>query len=288
MKKEFLGLLLAGVAVVTMGSMTTQASILDDIKGDVKFLFDGLDSAQTTYALIGSAQVICTGGVALCDAKSAPPAAPGTNDASDSWGLTRVTAIKDQNDIFGPNLWNSGDDGEVLFTYFRGFQDIHVEEFSSGAVEIFSIGGVVDIFRVDTAFTVGTLADQAALEAKFAGEELYLTLAFTTGCSITHATATLCGEFTTDSLLLAGSSDGFANATGGTAILKYPKVFDFIQSTKACPGAICAGTSFNVEIFDGSAVTKVPEPGALGLLGLGLGLVGLGLTLNGRRRKGSR
>lgn len=279
MKKSLITALFAGAAVATMGSASVQAATLDSVAGPVLFKFTGFDAAQVSYTRDCS-------GVADCDLASTSPASPGASGTDDTWGIARVSGIVDTSVPLGPVLWTDGDDGDVLFAYFHGFRDDKVVGTANPTTEIFSVGGMVDIYRVDNATVAGLdLTNQTTLEADIAGlaGSLYLSLDFKPGCDAIETLATLCGDF--DLTTLTGNSSGIAQATSGAALAKYPNDFFFTQDVEPCPaGAVgCTpGTSFNIFVRGGEADTiALPEPGALGLLGLGL--VGLGLA--GRRRK---
>ncbi|PHZ83764.1 hypothetical protein CRD36_15480 [Paremcibacter congregatus] len=282
MKNKILKTLLAGAAVATMGIASAQAGSLDAIGGDVKFLFDGFDAAQTGYDT-STPGFLCET-VAECDLASTTPSAPGSNSSNDTWGVTTISAIEPLNaGPFDPALWTEGEDGDILFTYFHGFEDKKVFVNSPTSTDIYSVGGMVDIYRIDAATLAGIdLTDQASIEADLAALTKYLELSFIPGCSsIVAPAATLCGNFDFDTL--NGVSSGSAVATDGTAMAKYPEIFEFEQSIEPCGLNVnCNGTSFNLVVRSGSATTTaLPAPGALGLLGLGL--VGMGLA--GRRRK---
>lgn len=273
MKKTIFKTALAGAAVATMGIASANAATLDGVSGDIKFLYDGFDAAQSTYGADCAT-------VAACDAASGTPNAAGSNKANDTYGYASVSSIK-QIGGFG-NLWNAGDDGDFLFAYFHGFNDYKVVGAGTTSTTIFSQGGHVDIYRVNNAFMTAnynTFTNQTDIETALAGLTAYLKLDFVPGCDLAEASATLCGNF--DLTTLHGDSVGLATAVGGTALSKYPELFRFEQSIKPCVGfAHC--TTFNVDIESSSATTKaLPEPGTLGLLGLGL--VGMGLVA--RRRK---
>ena len=293
MKKKILSTLLAGAAIATMGVATAQASALDAVAGDIKFTYDGFDAAQTFYdfSSVSATGVLCDNSVAGDECNNASnllgsSAATGANGSDDTWGVTSIIAIS-TNPPFpasGNSLWGEGDDGEYLLTYFHGFEDILVTVGPTGVVQTYSEFGTVDIYRVDQATRDAAFAaaDQNALEALLPAIK-YLELSFNTGCSAGVAGATLCGTYDGDDF--RGSSEGQAIAIGGTAMAKYPEVFEFEHSIEPCNPdfSVCgAGSSYNVVIDSGSATTTaLPEPGALGLMGLGL--VGLGLI--GRRRK---
>jgi len=279
MKKKILSTLLAGAAVATMGIMSAQAGNLDSVAGDVKFLYDGFDAAQTTYS--GPIGNICSD-IASCDAASADPDAPGANQANDTYGVTKISSIV-ENIPFGNALWNDNDHGQSLVAYFYGFNDFQVDAIDATQTDIFSSGGNVDIYVVPNAFFGGLdMTDQATIEAGLVGLTSYLELEFVPGCSALVPDATLCGEF--DLSTLFGGSSGLAMATGGSALSKYPYQFQFEQSIEPCGvNVTCPSPSnFNIVVRSSSAVTTaLPAPGALGLLGLGL--VGMGLIA--RRRK---
>lgn len=281
MKNKILNTLLAGAAIATMSAVSANAATLDAIEGEVKFVFDGFDSAQTSYDT-STPGTLCTT-VAGCDAASISANAPGANQANDTWGTVNILSIDEVNSPAPVLEWTAGTDGDFLFAYFYGFNDTEVEVISAAETNIFSEGGHVAIYRVDAAF-FGTLdrSNQAALEASLAGESLYLQLDFIAGCDSVVTDATLCGTFDLSNLL--GASNGSAVATGGSAENKYPEEFQFEQSVEPCGvNVTCpAGSTLNLVVRSGSAVTTaLPAPGALGLLGLGL--VGMGLA--GRRRK---
>ncbi len=286
MKKSLMTALFAGAAIAAMGGASVQAATLDSVAGPILFKFTGFDAAQVGYTRDCSGATVAAG-VADCDLASAPtPAAPGASGTDDTWGITRVSSIVDTSVPLGPTLWNDGDDGDVLFTYFHSFQDFKVAGVGGGITEIFSTGGTVDIYRVDGATVAGLdLTDQTTLAADLVplAGSLYLSLDFKPGCDLIETQATLCGDF--DLTTLTGNSSGIAQATAGAALTKYPNDFFFTQDVEECPsGAVgCTpSTSFNIFVRGGEANTiALPEPGALGLLGLGL--VGLGLA--GRRRK---
>lgn len=281
MNKKILNTLLAGAAVATMSITAAQAANLDSVNGDVKFLYDGFDAAQTTYA--GPAGNLCNT-VASCDAASGAANAPGSNQSNDTWGITQISSIKENIGFGAATFWNDGDDDESLIAYFYGFNDTQVDIVNATETNIYSTGGHVAIYRVADTFA-GTLdlTDQSTIEAALnALPSAYLVLDFVPGCDAIVTNATLCGTF--DLTNLQGSSNGFAVAVGGDAMSKYPNEFQFEQSIEPCDVNVTCptGSNFNVVVRSSSAVTTaLPAPGALGLMGLGL--VGLGLI--GRRRK---
>jgi len=275
MIKKVLGIIVTCAAVAIMGVSSAQANTLDSVSGDVKLLFDGFDSASLYSTAVPG--VLCAS-VAACDAVSLGGAdAPGSSKANDSWGFADISSIKNIGAFV--NAWNAGDDGDFLIAYFHGFNDLKVEVLNAASTDIFSVGGTVDIYRVDFTFRSVTFdpSTQAALEASLGAMSKYLSLTFLPGCSASVAAATLCGNFDLDNL--QGSSNGLALATGGDALAKYPFDFQFEQSVEPCD-ASCAGSSFNLLLRSGSALTTaLPEPAPLALLG------GLSLTLGSRRRK---
>jgi hypothetical protein len=273
--KKIINTLAVGAAIATMGVASAQAATLDSVAGNIKFLYDGFDAAQASYSVDCSTE-------AACDSSSASAWATGANQANDTFGYASVSGIKNIGGF--SNLWNAGDDGDFLFAYFHGFNDYKVDGVGTGSTDIYSTGGNVDIYRVDSTFMTtyyNTFADQDDIESALVGLTAYLELEFVPGCDAIETSATLCGTF--DLSTLHGDSVGFAKAVGGTALAKYPDDFRFEQSVKPCTLSFCdPSSSFNVDVESSSATTRaLPEPGALGLLGLGL--VGLGLVA--RRRK---
>jgi len=297
MKKKILSTMLATAAVATMGMATAQAGALDSVGGPIQFNYNAWDAAQVSYdpASAGTGGVICNT-VASCNAASGSAGGPGSNGANpfdDTWGTAKVTEIINQSGTGLPQ-WNASAN-EILFVYFHNFKDSLV---TTDGTTIFtkSEGGTAEVYRVTTAQSdalTGSV-DQAALEAALASlaAPTYLELTFNHNapgfaaapCDPTNASSTLCGNFNAASL--SGTSIGYASATGGTALSKYPNDFQFVQNFVACGPSLVvqclAGTSYNTRIGTGNIrTTALPEPGTLGLLGLGL--VGLGLV--GRRRK---
>lgn len=280
-----LNTLLAGVAVTTMSMVSAHAAILDEVAGNIQFQFSGWDAAQVAYdtSAIADGAYLCAN-AADCDTASSilgDPAAPGAAGTDDTYGLARINSIIDQNTL--GNLWSDGDNGDVLLAYFHDFTDEAVVRISATDTELYSIGGVADIYRIDAAtFASVDRTDQSTIEADLAAliGDLYLHLEFQPGCDLIETYATLCGDF--DLTTSTGNSSAYAIATGGSAVGKYPYEFLFTQDVRPCNIASCNNTSFNIFVRGGEADTiALPEPGTLGLLGLGL--VGLGLA--GRRRK---
>jgi hypothetical protein len=283
MKKTILNTLLAGAAIITASSVSTQAATLDTLIGNLQLNFSGWDAAQVSYdtSLTANNTFLCTT-AATCDVASGTPAAPGASGTDDTYGIARVTAILDI-DNFNAGVWSDGTDGDVLLAYFHGFTDEAVRKLSGFDTQLYSTGGAVDIFRIDAATFSGIdYSNQSTIDADLAAllGDLYLHLDFQAGCDAIETYATLCGDFNLTTQ--TGNSSGTAVATGGAALGQYPSEFFFTQDVVPCGTAFCATTSFNILVRGGEATTtKLPEPGTLGLLGLGL--VGLGLA--GRRRK---
>lgn len=286
MKKKLLNTLLATAAVAALSVSGANAAILDNVAGNIQFQFTAFDGAQTSYDTTGLADgaVLCAT-TAACDAASiaagGAAASFGASGTDDTYGVGRVNSIVSL-PLFA-SQWSDGDNGDVLLAYFGGFTDEKVQRISSTRNDIFSTGGMVDIYRIDAATFAGiNQANQTTIDADVAAlsGSLYLGLTFTGGCSSVETAATLCGSFGLTTF--TGNSSGNAIATSGSAMTKYPNEFFFEQSVIPCSTALCTGTSYNIFVRSGSASTiALPEPGTLGLLGLGL--VGLGLV--GRRRK---
>jgi len=287
MKKKILSTMLATAAVATMGLTGAQAGSLDSVGGNIQFQFTAFDGAQTAYdtTALADGAFLCHNSAAGCDTASiaggGSAAGPGASGTDDTYGVGRVNSIVSL-PLFN-NQWSDGNGGDVLLAYFNGFTDQTVQRVSSTRTDIFSTGGMVDIYRIDSAtFASIDQTNQSTITAGLAAltGSLYLHLDFHTGCSSVETSASLCGSF--DLTTLTGNSSGLATATGGAAVAKYPNEFFFEQSVIPCNPSLCTGTSYNIFVRSGSASTiALPEPGTLGLLGLGL--VGLGLV--GRRRK---
>jgi len=131
MNKKLITTLLAGAAVISLGAASAQASVLNSVVGDVNFIFDGFNAANTNYVpngLPGSIipGLICTNVIA-CNGASGGSSAPGSAGASppqDLYSFAFVSSIK-QSGSSG-SLWSAGnaaDGDDFLLVYFHGFQD---------------------------------------------------------------------------------------------------------------------------------------------------------------------
>lgn len=290
--------LLAGASVL---AFSTAASALSLTGGDLRINFVNVDSATSTYPLIGANQTICTT-VADCDVASGALAgsslAPNAIGSEDTWGLLDVESIRSADNSI--TYWSKGDNGETLQGMFYGLDDFRVEEIfnvTGDTVATFSHGGKLDLY-LSGADNFGANTGPAgrgglSTYAPLTSGTLYLSLDFTTGCGSTPtvASATLCGSFDSNTV---GGSSGFLKVTGGSAAAQWdtnnaaalsgllnpvdPEA-DLFFTNEFTP--VGAGNGWSV-VSNGNAIgTKLPEPGTLGLLGLGLAGLGMGL----RRRK---
>ena len=292
--KRFLGVLAVVAMLLGAAVPGAQAFSLGGYQGPVLFHFSGVESS----AVYGGA---CAG-VAACDAAQTAPgtfipggtAGPAAALAGeDGWGIFFVSTITKPDLTV---LWTDGTAGEHLTGIFYNVQDFLVT-FPIGVVQHTRSTGVggggfnIDVY-LDSAATPGaglpTLRGGGGTTYPgYTEGALFLSLLSVPGADALVPAAHLAGDF--NLATAAGSSQAFADVTGGSYMLNIvPGTIatnigtfaDFGFTFDIKPAAnpnVTPGASPWTAQFNDPAVTTVPEPTSLLLLGAALaGLAGVG------------
>jgi len=225
----------------------------------------------------------------------------GQTQGSLNFGTVNITNITD---LIGNNLWTSGGSNGYLTGVFNGITITGVTNNLDGTVSTTNSGGHLDIYLSSTQIdpTQGTLGYGAGgcavgglcyhTVTDTADGALFLSLDFASGADLLGST--LVGTFNTSTYPTSGSAHGFLDVVGGS----HASMFDTNGQTTAlgtatdlqldntfCPNgnANCqAGTPIGdwQLLSDDPVRGRIPEPGTLALLGLGL----FGVYMSTRRR----
>lgn len=202
-------------------------------------------------------------------------ASPNVTNGGDNYGIIKVTSILDESGL--NTLWVDGQDGTELTGIFRNL-GVKTVTVSGGTAQIDSIGGEWDLYlNPDNALTTISTGNFNGAKTTYTGitgvvgGELFASGIFGTGILATDPTITISGLTNALTLPPRGSSSGYMDVTGGSQGYKFDtntqNGHDMLLANNFTTQGATGG--FNLTSFD-PITAKIPTPGTLALLGIGL------------------
>lgn len=255
--------------------------------GDIKITIDGYDIANVSYPAVTG--VSCLNSTADCDTAGALPGAKGMG-SFDTVGIVSVASIT--NGSGSVTYFTRGDDG-YLTGIFGGLLDHTVETYcgvSGCTTTVLSQGGYFRLYENASQYDANlgpTGAGVNLLAGIYPGitdGSLYLSGNFVSGTFKDDTTTTYVNSYKNDTL--AGSGQGYLDVTGGSraALFDTNSLTDlnktkrdlFMDVTYNDSDGLASSLGWTVGVTGSIKGAAVPEPGALGLIALGL--IGAGVA----------
>lgn len=259
--------------------LSAQAQAVVLVAGDLKITINAYDAGTTGYG--NTTGIKCTS-AAGCDAVAGISKATNAYNGEDTWGIFSVQSISRVSN--GSLLFTAGMNGEYLTGMFGGIKDslVEVSGMISPTTTALGTGGWLNLYRNTQNYnasygpTTGRLGEFGYKGITDIGGTLALSAVFGAGALGGLPAYSYVSNYANNTI--SGSGQGYLDVTGGsmaalfnTNSQKDPngKAHDlFLKVTYGQTGA-SAGAGWTVDV-SGDVQGKVPEPGSLALLGLGL------------------
>jgi hypothetical protein len=267
-------------AVALALGMSAPANAITFVTGDLKITINAFDSSTVGY---GNTTGTKCETIADCDAVAGLKAI-NAFDGEDTWGIFSVQSISRVSN--GGLIFTAGANGEYLTGMFGGVKDSYVEVNGGRSPTTLALGtgGWLNMYltsqNYDSSFGPGGRRGEFGYTGiTDIGGKLALTAVFGTGALGGDPEFTYVANYANNTI--SGNGQAYLDVTGGSMM----NVFDtnsqvdpnggkhdlFMKFSYGQTGA-SAGPGWTVDIsgdVQGNA-RKVPEPGSLALLGLGL------------------
>lgn len=275
-------------AVLAMG-LSAPASAVTLVAGDLKFTINAFNSATIKYG--ESVGTKCTT-VAQCDAVAGIKKAAKAVGSEDTWGIFSVQSISRLSD--GGLIFTAGQNGEYLTGMFGGVADSYIEVSGNKSPNTLALGtgGWLNMYLNNKNYNAapgpnGRQGQYGYKGITDIGGKLALSAVLGEGALGGDPEYSWVSNYANRTI--SGNGQGYLDVTGGmwADMFNTNAQYDpngnahdlFLKITYGQTGASSrAGWTVDVS---GDVQGKIPEPGSLALLGLGLGLAGL----SARRRR---